>query len=78
MSIKVPKTKEEFEEMRRSLRQEISEDELDVVTGGNDHTKGDAGDPYWTCAWCGTTIKMNKEHDAAKHMAKCPKAPWLQ
>lgn len=76
MDIKIPSTKEELEEMRKNLRQQISEDDLDGIVGGND-TEKEKSNLLWTCAWCGTTIQLKFEMDACKHMSKCPKAPWL-
>ena len=72
MEIKVPNSQEEMDALRKSLRQEISEDALDEITGGNDHVKG-KGDPTpWTCAWCGAVVMCKQLQDAAKHMTKCP------
>ena len=76
MDIKVPTSKAEMDELRKSLRQEISEDNLDAIAGGNDDIKG-KGDPTpWTCAFCGATVMCYQMQDAAKHMTKCPNNPY--
>lgn len=72
---KVPTSKEEMDELRKTLRQEISEDELDSVAGGNDDLK-DKIDMVWTCPFCGAVVKCKLVQDAAKHMTKCPNNPY--
>ena len=74
---KVPTSKEEMDELRESLRSEISEDQLDDVVGGNDNPnlKGHS-DIVWTCPFCGAVVKCKKMQDAAKHMTKCPNNPY--
>ncbi len=72
---KVPTSKEEMDELRKTLRQEISEDELGSVTGGNDDLK-DKIDMVWTCPFCGAVVKCKFVKDAAKHMTKCPNNPY--
>lgn len=74
-SIKVPTSKEEMDELRKMLKQEISDDALDSVVGGNDDLKG-KGTIKWTCAFCGATIMCKQIQDAAKHMTKCPNNPY--
>ena len=73
--VKVPTSKAEYDEMVKSLRSEISDDELDSVVGGNDDPKGKAGIP-WTCHYCGATIMCKMVQDACKHMTKCPNNPY--
>ena len=75
IDIKIPTSKEEMDALRKSLRSEISEDELDLVVGGNDDLKGKAKIP-WTCHFCGATIMCKSVQDAAKHMTKCPNNPY--
>lgn len=76
IDIKVPTSKEEMEELRKSIRQEISDDNLDAVVGGNDDIKG-KGDPVpWICPGCGSTVMIRQYQDAAKHMTKCPGNPY--
>ena len=73
--VKIPTSKEEMEELRKSLRQEISDDDLDQIVGGNDDLKGKTTIP-WTCHFCGATIMCKALQDAAKHMTKCPNNPY--
>lgn len=73
--IKFPNSKEEWEAIKKTLRSEISDDQLDNVVGGNDDLKGKATFD-WTCGGCGATIKCKSVQDAAKHMTKCPKNPY--
>lgn len=73
---KFPTSQAEMDELRKSLRQEISEDALDNITGGNDDVKGkNAGTP-WTCPGCGATIMIRQFQDGPKHMTKCPGNPY--
>ena len=73
--LKVPTNQAEMDELKALLRQSISEDDLDNVTGGNDDLKGKAKIP-WTCHFCGATIMCKAVQDAAKHMTKCPNNPY--
>ena len=74
---KVPTSKEEMEELRKSLREEISDETLDDVVGGNDDLKGKSKKSIpWTCHFCGATIMCKAIQDAAKHMTKCPNNPY--
>ena len=73
--LKAPTSKEEMDALRKMLREEIDENELDSVTGGNDNLKGKAQIP-WTCHFCGATIMCRAIQDAAKHMTKCPNNPF--
>ena len=75
MEVNVPKTKEEMEALRKTLVQEISDDDLDAVAGGNDDLK-EKIDMEWTCPFCGTVVKCKLVQDAAKHMTKCPNNPY--
>jgi len=76
MEFKYPTTQEEMDELRKSLRREIAEEDLDMVAGGNDNIKGKDLIP-WTCQWCGQTIMLYQIHDAAKHCAHdCPCNPF--
>ncbi len=72
---KLPTSKEDMEELRKMLRQEVSEDELDSVVGGNDDLKG-KGTIKWTCGFCGAIVMCKQIQDAAKHMTKCPNNPY--
>ena len=75
---KVPTSKEEMKELRKMLRQEISEDDLDAITGGNDTPNKQKFDPPvpWTCPGCGATVMIRQFMDGAKHMTKCPGNPY--
>ncbi len=72
---KVPTSRAEYEEMKKMIRAEISDDELDNVIGGNDDLK-DKIDMVWTCPFCGAVVKCKFVQDAAKHMTKCPNNPY--
>lgn len=73
---KFPTSKEEMDELRKSLRQEISDSDLDAVTGGNDDVKGKNEGVPWVCPGCGATIMIYQFHDGPKHMTKCPGNPY--
>ena len=73
--IKVPTSKEEMDALRKSLRQQIADDDLNSVVGGNDDVKGKAT-ITWTCPFCGALVKCKQMQDAAKHMTKCPNNPY--
>lgn len=75
MDIKIPTSREEMEALRKSLVQEISDDDLDMVAGGNDDVKG-KNSFEWTCFFCKQTIKCKSNQDTAKHMTKCPNNPY--
>ena len=74
--IKVPTSQAEWDEMKKMLRSEIGDDELDSVVGGNDDLKGKTKGIPWTCHFCGATITCKAIQDAAKHMTKCPNNPY--
>ncbi len=75
MEIKFPTTQEEMDALRKTLVQEIDDDDLDAVAGGNDDLKGKTA-MVWTCPQCGTVVKCKQMQDAAKHMTKCPNNPF--
>lgn len=75
-NVKMPTSKEEMAALRKSLRQEIAEDDLDAVTGGNDDIKGKGSKVPWTCPACGATVMVRQYQDCAKHMVKCPNNPY--
>lgn len=75
MEIKIPTNKNEMEELRKSLRQEISDDDLEEVVGGNDDLKGKISVP-WDCPFCGAHLVIRQAQDATKHMTKCPNNPY--
>lgn len=75
MEIKMPTNKEEMEALRKSLVEEISDDDLETVAGGNDSLKTN-GTFVWTCSFCGASVNCKKAQDAAKHMTKCPNNPY--
>ena len=72
---KVPNSKEEMDALYKSLRSEISDDDLDSVVGGNDDLNGKTT-TIWTCPFCGASVKCKQMQDAAKHMTKCPNNPY--
>lgn len=73
--LKFPTSQAEMDEIKKLLRTEIGDDELDAVVGGNDDLKG-KGTFNWTCGGCGATITCRSVQDAAKHMTKCPGNPY--
>lgn len=76
MDIKVPTNKAEMDALRKSLVQEISDDDLENVAGGNDDLK-DKINMVWTCPFCGASVKCKMVQDAAKHMTQaCPNNPY--
>ena len=74
--IKVPTSQEEMDALRKSLVTEMSDDDLDMVAGGNDDLKVKLGKSTWTCPLCGTVVQCKSSQDPAKHMTKCPKNPY--
>lgn len=73
---KVPASKEEMDELRKKLRQEIPDENLGEVTGGYD---GQQSPPVpWICPFCGTTIMARSIDDCRKHMPKCPQNPYKE
>ena len=77
MDIKFPTTQAEMDELRKSLVQEISDDDLDAVAGGNDDIKGKGDGLIWICPQCGASVKCKQMQDAAKHMVQdCPNNPF--
>ncbi len=80
MDFKAPTSKQEYEEMLKSLRTQISDDDLDAIVGGNDDKphgsgKNKQGTPV-TCPFCGATIMIYRFEDGPKHMTKCPANPY--
>ncbi|MBR3739836.1 MAG: hypothetical protein IKN04_05160 [Clostridia bacterium] len=76
---KYPTSKEDMEKLRKQLRQEISEDDLDAIVGGNDDKnkkkKDKTGFPF-TCEFCGASMVIYQFEDVGKHMTKCPNNPY--
>ncbi len=77
LEIKTPLSKEEYEELLDSL-DEVSEDELDAVVGGNDDLKEKFDDAQTvTCPFCGQQVTCKMKQDLAKHIAQeCPNNPY--
>ena len=78
-NFKFPTSQAEIDEMCKSLREEIADDALDSVTGGNDdpNMKGKNNPPVpWVCPGCGATIMIRQFQDGPKHMTKCPGNPY--
>ena len=79
LDFKVPTSQAEYDEMKKLLRKEISDDALDAVVGGNDdkpkNKKKKEGIP-WVCPGCGATIICYQFEDGAKHATKCPGNPF--
>ena len=77
MDFKVPTSKEEMDALRKSLVEEISDDELDAVAGGNDDAKGKSNGISWTCPFCGKNMILKQAQDGPKHVTKdCPNNPY--
>ena len=74
--IKIPTSKEEMETLRKSLSQEISEDNLDAVVGGNDVVKGKGDGGPWICPFCEATIMVYQLQDVLEHLTQCPRYPY--
>ena len=76
--VKVPTSKEEMEALRKMIRREIDENDLNKIAGGNDspNLKGKTDAVAWTCPGCGATVMIRQKMDAAKHMTKCPGNPY--
>lgn len=77
LEIKTPMSREEYEELLDSFN-EISEDDLDAVVGGNDDLKTKFAEPVdATCPFCGATVRCKMAQDMAKHIAQaCPNNPY--
>ena len=70
MVFKVPTSKAEMDELRKSLKQEIGDDMLDSITGGHNTEQGkEHQGQYWTCPFCSIKIQIKSDHDPAKHLA---------
>lgn len=71
-------TREEVDAVLRSFRQQITEDDLDSVVGGNDGPKGKSKEGIaWTCPLCGAHMTLYNANDGPKHVTKdCPKNPY--
>lgn len=76
--IKIPTTQAEMDELRKSLREEISDDDLDAVVGGNDTQKGKGKGREWICPGCGATVWCKSGKDASKHATVCPGNPFRE
>ena len=78
-NFKFPSSQEEWDEMKKALRTEIGDEDLDAVVGGNDdpemQKKQDPATP-WVCPGCGATIMIRQFMDGPKHMTKCPGNPY--
>lgn len=76
---KAPTSQAEYDAMKKALRSEISEGDLDSVVGGNDDKnkkkKVKEGIP-WDCPYCGAHIILYQFEDGPKHMTKCPGNPF--
>ncbi len=75
---KFPTTQEEYDALKKSLRSEISDDEVEAVTGGNDNSRKNKkkNGILWTCPGCGATIMVYQLQDCSKHATKCPGNPF--
>ena len=78
-TVKEKVAKDEAEAMKKALRSEIAEDDLDAIVGGNDDKnkkkKQKEGIPF-TCPFCGAAMILYKFEDGPKHMTKCPNNPF--
>ncbi len=79
MEFKAPTNKAEYLEMVKNMRTSISDDDLDMVTGGNDDKpkgKKDKEGIPWDCPFCGAHIILYQFEDGPKHVTKCPQNPY--
>ena len=76
MDIKFPTSQAEMDELKKSLRQAVSDEEIENVVGGNDDIKGKGKPTPWICPACGATVMARQYQDCAKHMVKCPNNPY--
>lgn len=76
-NFKAPTSKEEMDALRKALAEELSDEEIDAVAGGNDDVKGKNEGTPWVCPFCGATVMIVQFQDGAKHMTKdCPNNPY--
>ena len=73
---KAPVTQEEWEALKKMLRSEISDADLEAVVGGNDDRPKPSSYVDWVCLGCGATIRLRYLSDLGKHMTKCPGNPF--
>lgn len=76
VEFKFPTSQAEWNEMKKALRTEIGDEDLDSVVGGNDDVKGKNEGTPWVCPGCGATIMIRQFQDGPKHMTKCPGNPY--
>ena len=76
--VKVPTSKEEMEALRKMIRREIDEKDLDKITGGNDlQNLNEKTDPVpWICPFCGAIVMLHDAQDGIKHVTACPRNPY--
>ena len=74
--LKAPASQQEWDEMKKLLRREISDSDLESVVGGNDDVKPRPDPVPWVCPFCGATIMVRQFQDGPKHMTKCPNNPY--
>jgi hypothetical protein len=73
---KAPASQQEWDEMKKLLRREISDSDLESVVGGNDDRPTRPDPQPWICPFCGATIMVRNFEDGPKHMTKCPNNPY--
>jgi len=74
---KAPASQQEWDEMKKLLRREISDSDLESVVGGNDDKPRELDTPVpWICPFCGATVMVSNFYDGPKHMTKCPNNPY--
>ena len=78
MEFKFPTNQAEMDALRKGLVQELSDDDLGAVAGGNDDAKGKNKNNgiNWVCPACGGTFVLYSAQDGPKHIVKCPKNPY--
>ena len=74
---KFPTSQAEWNEMKKSLRSEISDAamNLPMMPGVYKMKNKNEGTP-WVCPGCGATIIIRQFQDGPKHMTKCPGNPY--
>ena len=77
LEIKTPLSKAEYEALLDSFN-EVSEDDLDAIVGGNDDLKTKFDEPVTAaCPFCGASVVCKMAQDMAKHITQeCPNNPY--
>lgn len=66
----VLKGEKQMQEIGKTAREAIIDNELDSVVGGEGYTY-----TPWICPYCGKTVMVKTADDAKKHAYSCPSWP---